>query len=108
MPLNQSMHNEISGLSSQAIESWLSDLTAQVPEFSVLQPQPGHAGTAGYYHTLREICQQPLTWLDTSARVVGSLERFGRLWLSQVSQQSEALSSSPALAAHFMLGNAWG
>ena len=76
MPLNQSMHNEISGLSAHAIESWLSDLTAQVPEFAVLQPQPEHAGTGGYYHTLREICQQPLTWLDTSARVLGSLERL--------------------------------
>jgi len=76
MPLNQSMHNEITGLSSQAIESWLSDLTAQVPEFALLHPQPGHTGTAGYYHTLREICQQPLTWLDTSARVLGSLERL--------------------------------
>jgi tagatose-6-phosphate ketose/aldose isomerase len=76
MPLNQSMHNEISGLSSQAIESWLSDLTAQVSEFAVLQPQPGHARTTGYYHTLREICQQPLTWLDTSARMIGSLERL--------------------------------
>jgi len=76
MPLNQSMHNEISGLSSQAIESWLADLTAQVPEFAKLRPQLKHTGTAGYYHTLREICQQPLTWLDTSARVVGSLGRL--------------------------------
>jgi tagatose-6-phosphate ketose/aldose isomerase len=76
MPLNQSMHNEISGLSSRAIESWLSDLTAQVPEFALLQPQSGHTRTAGYYHTLREICQQPLTWLDTSARMLGSLERL--------------------------------
>ena len=70
------MHDEISSPSSQEIESWLSDLTAQVPEFAVLQPQPGHAGITGYYHTLREICQQPVTWLDTSARVVGSLERL--------------------------------
>ena len=76
MPLDQSMHNEISGLSSQAIESWLADLSAQVPEFAKLGPQLKHAGTAGYYHTLREICQQPLTWLDTSARVVGSLGRL--------------------------------
>ena len=73
MPLNQSMHKEISSLSSQAIESWLSDLTAQVPEFAVLQPQLEHVGTAGYYHTLREICQQPLTWIDTSARVISHL-----------------------------------
>jgi D-galactosamine 6-phosphate deaminase/isomerase len=76
MPLNQSMRDEISGLSSQAIESWLSDLTAQVPEFGLLQPQPGHAGIPGYYHTLREICQQPVTWLDTSARVAGSFDRL--------------------------------
>jgi len=70
------MHDKISSLSSQEIESWLSDLTAQVPEFAVLQPQPGHASIAGYYHTLREICQQPVTWLDTSVRVAGNLERL--------------------------------
>ncbi|HEU0004577.1 MAG TPA: tagatose-6-phosphate ketose isomerase [Terriglobia bacterium] len=70
------MHNEISGLSSQAIESWLADLSAQVPEFAKLRTQLKHTGTAGYYHTLREICQQPLTWLDTSARVVASLGRL--------------------------------
>jgi tagatose-6-phosphate ketose/aldose isomerase len=71
--LSQSMYNEISSFSYQAIESWLSELTAQVPEFAVLQPQLGHAGTGGYYHTLREICQQPVTWLDTSVRVVRSI-----------------------------------
>ena len=76
LPLNETMHNNIYGLSPQAIESWLSELTAQVPEFAALQPQTKHNGKAGYYHTLREICQQPLTWLDTSARVVGSLARL--------------------------------
>jgi tagatose-6-phosphate ketose/aldose isomerase len=34
------------------------------------------ASTAGYYHTLREICQQPLTWLDTSARVTDNVVRL--------------------------------
>src|SRR5258706_10205070 len=76
MPLNQSMHNDVRGLSPQAIESWLSDLAAQVPEFAALRLQGMHNGTTGYYHTLREICQQPLTWLDTSARAVGSFARF--------------------------------
>ena len=76
MPLNQSMHNDISGLSSQGIESWISDLTAQVPELAALRSAMEHSGTAGYYHTLREICQQPLTWLDTSARVSDSLVRL--------------------------------
>jgi len=75
MLLNQSRHNDISGLSAQAIDSWVSDLTNQVPEFAVLL-QLGQNGTAGYYHTLREICQQPLTWLDTSTRVVGSRARL--------------------------------
>jgi tagatose-6-phosphate ketose/aldose isomerase len=75
MPLNQSMHNDIRGLSPQAIESWLSDLTAQVPEFAELRPLKQN-GKAGYYHTWREICQQPLTWLDTSARVAGNLARL--------------------------------
>ena len=76
MPLNHSMHSDVSGLSSQGIESWLSDLTAQVPELAALQSGMEHSGTAGYYHTLREICQQPLTWLDTSARVGDSLVRL--------------------------------
>jgi tagatose-6-phosphate ketose/aldose isomerase len=70
------MHNDVRGLSPQAIESWLSDLAAQVPEFAALRLQGKHNGTTGYYHTLREICQQPLTWLDTSARAVGSFARF--------------------------------
>lgn len=70
------MPNENCRLSSQAIESWLSDLTVQVPAFTVLQTQRNQNGQTGYYHTLREICQQPLTWLDTSARVVGSLARL--------------------------------
>jgi tagatose-6-phosphate ketose/aldose isomerase len=70
------MHNEICRLSSQAIEGWLSDLTAQVPAFAVLQRQREKNGQAGYYHTLREICQQPLTWMDTSARVAASLTRL--------------------------------
>ncbi len=76
MPLNQSMHNDVSGLSSQGLDSWLSYLTAQVPELAALRSGLEHTGTAGYYHTLREICQQPLTWLDTSARVSDSLVRL--------------------------------
>lgn len=70
------MHNDICGLSNEVIDSWISDLTAQVPELAALRPQLKPNGKAGYYHTLREICQQPLTWLDTSARVVGSLAQL--------------------------------
>ena len=76
MPLNHRMHSDVSGLSSQGIESWISDLTAQVPELAALRSGMEHSGTAAYYHTLREICQQPLTWLDTSARVSDSLVRL--------------------------------
>ena len=76
MPLNQSMHNEVPGLSSQGLDNWLTYLIAQVPELAALRLGLEHPGTAGYYHTLREICQQPLTWLDTSARVSDSLVRL--------------------------------
>jgi len=40
------------------------------PELGVLFARPaGDQEQAGYYHTLREICQQPLTWQETAASV---------------------------------------
>jgi len=32
----------------------------------------------GYFHTLREILQQPATWLDTSERMVGQMSELSR------------------------------
>src|SRR5258705_9146534 len=32
----------------------------------------------GYFHTLREICQQPWTWLRTCERMVASSDSLGR------------------------------
>lgn len=65
-----------SDLSPQAVDSWLSDLGAQAPEFAALQRKLKGSGKAGYYHTLREICQQPLTWVDTADRVGKNLSRL--------------------------------
>ena len=67
------MPKNVPGLSRQSIDSWISELNAQVPELAALWPENKRNGEEGYYHTLREICQQPLTWLNTSVRACNSL-----------------------------------
>jgi tagatose-6-phosphate ketose/aldose isomerase len=51
-----------------------SDLIARLidrqPEAAALFEKPADVQKAeGYFHTLREICQQPATWIDTAARM---------------------------------------
>jgi tagatose-6-phosphate ketose/aldose isomerase len=38
---------------------------------ALLAARPADQERLGYVHTLREICQQPITWLETSRRVAG-------------------------------------
>jgi tagatose-6-phosphate ketose/aldose isomerase len=46
---------------------WLQELAAAVPALAgLLAASPEEQAARGYAHTLREICQQPLTWLETS------------------------------------------
>ena len=60
-------------LSDDALQStnsmtdvWLRELAARVPVLaSLLHASPEQQANRGYRHTLREICQQPLTWLET-------------------------------------------
>jgi tagatose-6-phosphate ketose/aldose isomerase len=43
------------------------------PELAaLLVPSPGEQRNAGYYYTLKEILQQPGTWMDTCSRMVSS------------------------------------
>src|SRR5262245_27315454 len=73
------MPKSVPGLSRQAIDNWISELNAQVPELAALRPQNKRNGEEGYYHTLREICQQPLTWLNTSVRACDSFSTLRRI-----------------------------
>ncbi len=48
----------------QALERWQQQLSWHSREFSQLFSQDETIQRArGYFHTLHEICQQPLTWL---------------------------------------------
>ncbi len=50
--------------------AWLLELSTQVPELrGLLEQPPKNQLEQGYFHTLREICHQPLTWLETAAIV---------------------------------------
>jgi tagatose-6-phosphate ketose/aldose isomerase len=53
-----------------------------LPEWApLLDVDPAERLERGFGHTLREILQQPATWLDTAARVASEQERLHRLFL---------------------------
>ena len=51
------------------IESWLQHLTGSGEVGALLSAPQNEQIELGYGHTLREICQQPATWLGTAARL---------------------------------------
>jgi tagatose-6-phosphate ketose/aldose isomerase len=51
------------------VEAWLATLTGQGRIGELLARDPGEQESRGYAHTLREICQQPVTWIETATRV---------------------------------------
>lgn len=61
---------------SDALEAWLDQLGG-VPAFSpLLGASASEQRERGYGHTLREICQQPLTWPRTAATMVAAADRI--------------------------------
>jgi tagatose-6-phosphate ketose/aldose isomerase len=69
-----------SGLSdaSASIDAWLASLAAAPPFDALLAASPAEQRSRGYGDTLREICQQPLTWpatADTMAADAGAVRR---------------------------------
>lgn len=64
---------------SGALDAWLIRLAA-VDAFAPLLGTPrAEQLERGYGHTLREICQQPLTWPRTSATMVSAADRIQRV-----------------------------
>ena len=52
-------------------EAFLRDLAGRAPALRELLDVPeDRQRAAGYFHTLREICQQPFTWIDSAAAAV--------------------------------------
>jgi tagatose-6-phosphate ketose/aldose isomerase len=63
-----------------SVNDWLGSLAALPGEVgSLLSTPPVGPDGNGYDHTLREICQQPATWLETAARVAGAARTFDSL-----------------------------
>ena len=60
-------------------QDWLRKLVVQEAWGSLLAQNAGDRETAGYGHTLQEICQQPYTWTDTASRVAKVADRLANL-----------------------------
>ena len=56
--------------SKPAIEAWLQRLAGMGGRFPALLAGNEPGSPAGFEHTLREICQQPVTWTDTARRLL--------------------------------------
>ena len=56
-----------------SVEAWLGRLAREGEIGSLLAPSGSEQIARGYGHTLREIGQQPVTWIETATRVVGRL-----------------------------------
>jgi tagatose-6-phosphate ketose/aldose isomerase len=54
---------------SGSVDAWLTTLREAPALGALLAPPWPEQLARGYGHTLREICQQPLTWQDTAARL---------------------------------------
>src|ERR1700747_2072056 len=58
-----------------ADESWLEKLSISRPRVAgILSRSPEQQQAAGYFHTLREILQQPSTWIKTAEQMIASAE----------------------------------
>jgi tagatose-6-phosphate ketose/aldose isomerase len=56
--------------SNPAIETWLRRLAGMSGNFSALLAASRRSAAGGFEHTLREICQQPVTWTETVRRLL--------------------------------------
>lgn len=60
-----------------SVDDWLVLLASLPGEVGALLAAPSdEQDSRGYAHTLREICQQPVTWLETAERVAGRVRPF--------------------------------
>ena len=58
------------------VPEWLRTLSGGEGHFSTILRQSEQDSVDGYHHTIREICQQPPTWLETARRMNGFRARI--------------------------------
>ena len=56
---------------SHPVPEWLRTLSGGGGHFSAILRESEQDSVDGYRHTIREICQQPATWLETARRMQG-------------------------------------
>jgi tagatose-6-phosphate ketose/aldose isomerase len=61
---------------SEAVDAWLARLARVAAFAQLLEAPPAAQQERGYGHTLREICQQPLTWPRTAAAMASAADRI--------------------------------
>src|SRR5665647_3102654 len=62
------------------IQTWMTRWAKEAPAVAALLDRPeAERLSAGYGHTLREIGQQPPTWLDTAVRASAMLDELAEL-----------------------------
>jgi D-galactosamine 6-phosphate deaminase/isomerase len=61
---------------SDALEAWLQQLAGVAAFAPLLGASQAEQRERGYGHTLREICQQPLTWPRTAATMAADADRI--------------------------------
>jgi tagatose-6-phosphate ketose/aldose isomerase len=88
---------EMTALNFELVE-WLQELAGEVPVMGqLLSRSEADQLEAGYYHTLREICQQPITWKETADRAVGQE--------TQLRQSLEGTSGNGPVKAIILTGS---
>ena len=56
--------------SSPEVDQWLRALAGSPGDFSSLLASALEVGSGGYANTVREICQQPATWIESARRLI--------------------------------------
>jgi tagatose-6-phosphate ketose/aldose isomerase len=57
-------------LPTSQVPEWLHTLSAASGRFSTILRESTTDSVDGYRHTIREICQQPATWIETARRMI--------------------------------------
>jgi tagatose-6-phosphate ketose/aldose isomerase len=61
----------------RSVDDWLVSLAAAPGGVgALLAESPAERDGGGYTHTLREICQQPITWIETASHAASLVARF--------------------------------
>src|SRR5689334_18371142 len=72
MMLSNSTHERVMEALHGSLDDWLALLASRPGAIGDLLAAPAAEQEGrGYGHTLREICQQPVTWLETASRMAG-------------------------------------